>query len=150
MTEATGWEPLRARRGHLGCFRFLITLLRVRVRLRRFLLMVLMLALPVQALAYSSMQACLFPDRGAADQVAMGGEAMGMAGCHASDHPHSPPAQHECKFCAACALASALPSEFAGSTPVVQIAHSFAPQPAASFSGFIPDGPERPPRVSLA
>lgn len=106
--------------------------------------MVLMLTLPVQGFAYSGMQACLFSDQGAADPVAMADEAM--ADCHA----HDPSTQHECKFCAACALASALPIEFARSTPVVPIAHSFAPQPAASFSGFIPDGPERPPRAPLA
>jgi hypothetical protein len=123
---------------------------RVRARLHRFLLMVLMLALPVQAFAYSGMQACLFPDQGMAEPMVMSGEDMRMAGCHTPDHPHHPPAQHECKFCAACALASALPIEFAGNPPIVPIAHRFAPQPAASFSGFIPDGPERPPRPPLA
>ena len=123
---------------------------RVRARLHRFLLMVLMLTLPVQAFAYSGMQACLFSDQGAAEPRAMSDEDMSMAGCHTPDHPHGSPAQHECKFCAACALASALPIEFAGTPPVVPIAHSFAPQPAASFSGFIPDGPERPPRTPLA
>ena len=123
---------------------------RVHARFHRFLLMVLMLTLPVQAFAYSGMQACLFSDQGAAEQRAMSGEAMSMAGCHEATPSHHMPAQHECKFCAACALASALPIEFAGSTPVVPIAHSFAQQPAALFSGFIPDGPERPPRTPLA
>ncbi|MGE5318728.1 MAG: hypothetical protein ACM3KD_00975 [Hyphomicrobiaceae bacterium] len=119
-------------------------------RLHRFLLLLLMLTLPLQAFAYSAMQVCTIVDQGAAEQVAMPGEGMAMAGCHTPDHPHSSPAQHECKYCAACALASALPIELAGSTPVVPLAHSFASQPAASFSGFIPDGPERPPRPSLA
>ena len=114
---------------------------RVRARLHRFLLM---LALPAQALAYSAMQACTVANRGAAEPMATSGETMAMAGCHAPDQPHSAPVQHECKYCAACALASALPIEFAGSTPVVPIARSFALPPAASFSGFIPDGPERP------
>ncbi len=114
--------------------------------------MLLMLALPLQAFAYTAMQACMFSDRGAAEQMAMSGEAMeGMTDCHTTpDPPHSPPAQHECKYCAACALASALPIDFTGGTPVVPIAHSFALLPAASFSGFIPDGPDRPPRASLA
>lgn len=125
---------------------------RVRARLHRFLLIVLMLALPVQAFAYSGMQACLLSDQGAAEQMAMSSEAMSMAGCHEADPPQHQglPAQHECKFCAACALASALPIEFVGSPPVVPIARSFAPQPAVSFSGFIPDSPERPPRAHLA
>lgn len=125
---------------------------RVRARLHRFLLMVLMLALPVQAFAYSGMQACLFSDQGVVEPRAMSDEDMSMSGCHEADpsQHQGHPAQHECKFCAACALASALPIEFVGSTPVVPIVHSFAPQPAASFSGFIPDSPERPPRTPLA
>jgi len=111
--------------------------------------MLLMLALPMQAFAYTAMQACMFSDRAAAEQMAMSGE--GMTGCHGTpDHPHTPPLQHECKICAACALASALPIEFTGSTPVVPIAYRFVTQPAESFSGFIPDGPERPPRPFLA
>ncbi len=114
--------------------------------------MLLMLTLPVQALAYSAMQACMVLDQGAAAQQAMPGEAMSMdmAGCHTPEQPHSPPAQHECKFCAACALAAALPIGFAESAPIVPLQHRFVLQPAASFSGFIPDGPERPPRPFLA
>ena len=123
---------------------------RVRARLHRFLLLLLILTLPVQALAYAGMQACMGSDRGAAEQMMMPGETMAMADCHTTPaHPH-PPAQHECKFCAACALASALPVGFAGNTPVVPVVHSFAMQPAPLFSGFIPDGPDRPPRTSLA
>ena len=115
--------------------------------------MVLMLTLPVQAFAYSVMQGCVLPYQGAAEptvQMAMPAEAM--ANCHEADSSQHQglPAQYECKFCAACGLASAMPIEFVGSPPVVPIAHSFAPQPAASFSGFIPDGPERPPRPFLA
>ena len=125
---------------------------RVPARFHRFLLMLLMLALPMQAFAYTAMQVCLFSDRAAAEPMAMPGEAMeGMAGCHTMpDQPHRPPLQHECKYCAACALASALPIEFAAGTRVVPIAHRFALQPAAAFSGFIPDGPDRPPRPFLA
>jgi len=121
---------------------------RVRARLHRFLLMLLMLTLPVQAFAYAAMQGCSIPDQGAAEHMAMPGEAM--AHCHEPAQPDSPSPQHECKFCAACGLASALPIEFAGSTPVVPIVRGFGAQPAASFSGFIPDGPERPPRTTLA
>lgn len=125
---------------------------RVRARLHRFLLIVLMLALPVQAFAYSGMQACLFSEQGAAEPMAMSDDATSMAGCHqtSSSQHQGLPAQHECKFCAACALASALPIELVGSPPVVPITHSFAPHSAASFSAFIPDGPERPPRTPLA
>ncbi|WP_296894197.1 hypothetical protein [Thiobacillus sp.] len=122
----------------------------MRTRLRRFLLLLLMLTLPAQAFAYSAMQVCILPDRAAMEQMAMPDEAMTMADCHTPDQPQPPPGQHECKFCAACALATALPIGFADSTPVVPIAHRFAPQPAASFSGFIPDSLDRPPRTTLA
>lgn len=121
---------------------------RVRARLHRFLLLLLMLTLPVQAFAYAGMQGCVSQDPGAAEQMAVSDEAM--MNCHSPEHPDSAPAQHECKFCAACALASALPTEFVDSTLVVPIADRFAAQPAASYGGFIPDGPERPPRPALA
>jgi hypothetical protein len=32
----------------------------------------------------------------------------------------------------------------------VPVPHHFTPQPAAPFSAFIPDGPERPPQPALA
>lgn len=123
---------------------------RVRTRLRRFLLLLLLLTLPVQALAYSAMQVCILSDRVAAEQMAMPGDPVAMEDCHAPDQPPHPPDQHECKFCAACALATALPIGFADSAPLVPIAHRFTPQPAASFSGFIPDSLERPPRAAFA
>jgi len=122
----------------------------VRTRLHRYLLLLLMLALPMQAFAYSAMQASMFSTQGAAEPMAMPDETMSMGGCHTPDHSQSLPAQHECKICAACALASALPIEFTDSTPVVPIAHSFVSHAAESFSGFIPDGPDRPPRPFLA
>jgi len=115
--------------------------------------MLLLLTLPVQAFAYSAMRVCILSDQAAMEQMtAMPDDAMAMADCHAPDQPHHPSDQHECKFCAACALATALPIGFADGVPVVPIAHRYAPQPAAaaSFSGFIPDSPDRPPRTALA
>lgn len=123
---------------------------RVRTPLRRFLLLLLLLTLPVQALAYSAMQVCILSDRVAAEQMAMPGDPVAMADCHAPDQSPHPSDQHECKFCAACALATALPIGFADSAPLVPTAHRFTPQPAASFSGFIPDSLERPPRAAFA
>ena len=106
--------------------------------------MLLILALPVQSFASAAMLGCMMPPPDAMQPVA-------MADCHASsDQPDTPATSHNCNHCAACALASALPIPAASSTPVVPIADCFAAQPAAAFSGFIPDGPERPPRPVLA
>src|SRR5512135_2534542 len=55
------WMGVQRSLGLLALFDYTF---RVRARLHRFLLMVLMLALPVQAFAYSGMLACLFPDQG--------------------------------------------------------------------------------------
>jgi hypothetical protein len=110
--------------------------------------MLLMLALPLQALAGASMLDCTFAHQTAAEAMAMADEMM--AGCHEAEPSNPPPEQHDCKHCAACALASVLPMPVADSAAIMPVSHRFASQPATSFSGFIPDGPERPPRPALA
>lgn len=116
-----------------------------------------MLTLPMQAMAYVAMQACVLSEPDASMQtthsMAMAGDAM--ASCHEMADAESLPAQHpstqhDCKFCAACGLASALPADVAVRMPVIPMPQAFSPQPAAAFSGFFPDGPERPPRAVLA
>lgn len=113
--------------------------------------MLLMLTLPVQALAYAAMQGCVLPNQAVAEPA----EQMAMADCPMSGHASDPSGQHapvqsDCKFCAACGLASAMPIEFVTSMPAMLVPRSFAWPPVISFSGFIPDGPERPPRPSRA
>jgi hypothetical protein len=122
----------------------------VRIRLRRFLLLLLMLALPLQTFASAAMQSCMAPHPVLPEQVAMA-DAM-MVDCHEHKQSDNAPAQpHNCKHCAVCALASALPVPAAADTPaIVPATMRFIAHPAASFSGFIPDGPERPPRTPLA
>lgn len=110
--------------------------------------MLLTLALPLQAFASASMLGCTFSHQAAMEAVALA-DGM-MTGCHEPEQPDTPPARHDCKHCAACALASALPIPNAGTPAAVQAAARFISAPAVSFSGFIPDGPERPPRPSLA
>jgi len=122
----------------------------------------MMLALPVQAFASAAMLDCAFTDQAAVAPMAMAGETMAMAGetmamagetmagCHEPAQPDSPPAQHDCKHCAACALAAALPIPATDRAAVVPASIHFLSQPAASFSGFVPSGPERPPRAFLA
>ena len=112
-----------------------------------------MLALPLQAFASATLLGCMVSLQPAEERMAMADGDMAdatMAGCHEHGQPDAPPTQHNCKHCAACALASALPVPIIESPAIVPITKSFVAQPAESFSGFIPDGPERPPQASLA
>lgn len=109
----------------------------------------MMLALPLQTFASAALMGCEFTAQlKAGQQMAMAD--ANMAGCHEREQPDNPPSQHNCKHCTACALASTLPVPVAV-TPVIEpVPDSFSAQPTVSFDGFIPDGPERPPRAFLA
>lgn len=120
----------------------------VRAHLHRFLLMLLMLVLPLQALAAASMLDCALSHQAAGEPLAMADDMM--AGCHETEPSDAPPAQHDCTHCAACALASAMPMPSTDRLAIAPVPHGFTSQPAASFAGFIPEGPERPPRATLA
>jgi hypothetical protein len=110
--------------------------------------MLLMLTLPLQTFASAAMLGCTFAHQAAMEPVAMVDDTM--AHCHESEPAPVPaPASHDCQHCAACALGAVLP------VPVVDMAvppasTRFAPHPAAAIGGYVPDGPERPPRLSLA
>lgn len=119
----------------------------MRARFRPFLLLLLTLTLPLQALASASMLGCAFTHPGAAlDAVA----ADAMTACH-TEAPAAPaPEQHDCKQCAACYLASAMPIPALDAGLAVPLPAAHPPTAAARFSGFIPDKPERPPRQRLA
>lgn len=108
--------------------------------------MLLMLALPLQALASVPMLACQLAHH-AVPEVAAMDDAM-VAGCHESGEPMAPE-QHDCKHCAACALGSALPA-FAEGAGVLPAPRLYVLPPAVAVGGFVPEGPERPPRASLA
>ena len=110
--------------------------------------MLLMLALPLQAFASAAMLGCATSHPIAAEPVAMADETM--AGCHETGQADAPPAQHDCKHCAACALASTLPIPVSDTLAILPVTQVYQSSPAASFSGFVPDGPERPPRSTLA
>jgi len=107
--------------------------------------MLLMLGLPLQAYAAASMLVCASAHQAMPAQLATAGEAM--AGCHEPEP--SPPQSHDCKHCTLCALASALPIPATDTLRWAPIAPHFQPPSAVTFSGFIPDGPERPPRPTL-
>jgi hypothetical protein len=120
----------------------------VRAHFHRFLLTLLMLALPLQAFASASMLGCAFAHQAAMQDRAAVDDTM--AGCHATQDPDAPPAQHDCTHCATCYLASALPIPAFDAPAIVPVSTAFIAHPAASFSGFVPDGPERPPRTASA
>lgn len=105
-----------------------------------------MLALPVQTFASAAMMSCALPQQDTAQTMVMVED--GMAGCHEPEQ--SAPTSHNCKHCTACALASALPIPSSETPVIVPVPTRYFPHPAASFSGFVPEGPERPPRTSLA
>lgn len=121
---------------------------RVCAHFHRFLLMLLMLALPVQTFASAAMLGCAFSNQAMAEPMVMA-DGM-MAGCHEPEQPDPPPAQHNCEHCAACALAPVLPTPVTDSAAIMPVSIRFISHPAASFSGFVPSGPERPPRLFLA
>lgn len=106
-----------------------------------------MLALPVQTFASASMLGCALSHPAAADLMTMTDDPM--AGCHESELPDAPPAQHDCKHCAVCALASSLPVPVGETLAVMPLTQSYTSYPVALPSGFVPDGPERPPRPAL-
>lgn len=120
----------------------------MRAHLHRFLMLLLMLALPVQTFASAAMLGCTLQDQAAVAPMVMA-DAM-MVSCHEPEQPDTPPAQHECKHCATCALASALTLPAADTLSVMPEQQNFTSRVAASFSGIVPEGPERPPRTHLA
>lgn len=121
----------------------------MRAAFHRFLLMCLVLALPLEAFASASMLACAL-SHGAEPQPLASVAADVPPPCHAEEAPEQAPAEHDCTHCAACYLASALPIPARIVLPADQPAQDYAALSPARFAGFIPDGPERPPRPRLA
>jgi hypothetical protein len=147
-------ESDRPCRGLLDSFLFIDYTGHVRFQFNRFLLMLLMLALPVQTFASAAMPGCAFSHQrpaaypGMLEHMVMA-EGKG-AKCHESEQPGSSPTSHTCKHCAACSLASAMLIPSMAFTSVAPAPHSVIPHFSASFIGFIPDNPERPPRTHFA
>lgn len=137
-----------ARSWSLGLTVFFDYTRHMRARLHRFLLMLLMLALPVQTFASAVMLGCSLQDQAGVAPMAMA-DAMAVS-CHEPEQLDTQPAQHECKHCATCALASALTLPAADALSVMPVRQNFTSRPAASFSGIVPEGPERPPRTHFA
>lgn len=108
-----------------------------------------MLALPLQALASASMLGCTFAHPAPAAQLVTADAAM-TPPCHEPEPTSAPATQHNCKHCASCALASALPIPAAYLPAIVPAMSRYSVLPIQPFSGFVPDGPERPPRPTFA
>lgn len=117
--------------------------------------MLLMLVLPVQTFASAVMLGCLSAHPATVIQVVAADDAMAvdgdMATCHepATQHKQSKQ-QSTCKHCAVCALASALAGPVMGERVNLSEPDRYQPAAEVHFSGFIPDGPERPPQAILA
>ena len=109
----------------------------------------MMLVLPVQAFASAALLGCEFSRSGVEFQATMD---HGMSGCHeaAAEKPSMPAGEHQCSHCAACYLAAAFPIPASVTALVAAIPYTPHLHRAEPFSGFIPEGPERPPRTSLA
>ena len=132
----------------------------MRLQLNRFLLILMMLVLPVQTFASATTLGCAFSHQGRAMSLMVAEHAMSddshamsddsMATCHESEETDKSPTSHSCKHCTACHLVSALMVPEVAATPLLPISHSIIPHADDAFIGFIPDSPERPPRVSLA
>lgn len=110
--------------------------------------MLLMLVLPLQAFASAGMLGCVLVHPVALEHVATTDAAM--TGCHEQKQQDAPATQHNCTHCAVCALASVLLAPASQAPALIPDTDRFVSQSAAPFSGFIPDGPERPPRLFLA
>ena len=111
----------------------------------------MMLVLPVQSFASAAMLGCAFAHQGMSSGLAMAEPVSieAMPACHTPEQPEPQPAQHDCKHCAVCYMASALPIPSAITLPATPVRPGlFVSPPATSFVGFIPDSPERPPRAS--
>ncbi len=116
---------------------------------KRFLLMFMMLALPVQAFASAALLGCEFSSTGAEAGVTMD---HAMADCHEvpAEKSAMPAGEHQCSHCAACYLAAAFPMPASATAQVTPLPYTPPLARIEPFSGFIPEGPERPPRTALA
>ena len=123
--------------------------------LRRFLIVLLVFALPVQAALASSRWLCVAmstqtPPAAAVDEHAHHGDAKhGTTHDGGASHDHGPDAGHGdggCSLCAACTVTAATPPV---AVTLATVAHSSARIPSldASVPRFGTDGPERPPRT---
>lgn len=118
----------------------------MRTLFKRFLLVFMMLALPVQTFASAAMLGCE-PMR---TEIQVSMDEV-MANCHEpAGQSGAPAAEHQCKHCTACYLATGLPVPASGATYAAPAPHIPYLHPSAQFSAFIPEGLERPPRTSLA
>lgn len=105
----------------------------------------MMLALPLQAFASAAMIGCSMMQHAAMASQASDSE---MSGCHeTAPQPDSPTSQHSCAHCAVCYLSSIPLLPAAATLSALLAASTMIPHAAISFSGFIPEGPKRPPRA---
>ena len=125
----------------------------MRFPFKRFLIVLMVLVLPVQSFASAAMLGCAFSHQGpsSAPQMAQTASTEALPACHTPEQPEAQPTQHDCKHCAACYMASALPIPAALTLLITSASPDvMVPLAPRSFTGFIPDSPERPPRPPFA
>lgn len=113
----------------------------------------MMLVLPVQTFASAAMLDCAFSQQGlsaASHQMTQQTGGAVLHACHESSQPTTPDTKHDCKHCSACYLASALLIPSTVIMPMAAVSQAAIAHPIDSFVGFIPDSPERPPRLHFA
>lgn len=120
-------------------------------RFKRYLLIFMMLALPVQAFASVALLACDMSIPAAVAQASPMPMDHAMNGCHedATEKANLPDGDHQCSHCAVCYLAAAFPIPASASAPVTPIPYTSYLLRTEPIGGFIPEGPERPPRTKL-
>lgn len=119
--------------------------------LKRLLLIFMMLALPLQAFASVAMQGYVFTDLQPESPAAMG--PADMANCHSESVPDMGDTSAKdsyCNHCSACYLTAAFPIPIPAVALMAPIPYTPHLRLVQSVSGFIPEGPERPPRTTLA
>jgi hypothetical protein len=106
--------------------------------------MLLMLALPLQALASASMLGCTFAHPATVAELAPSDAAM-TAPCHEPEPTSAPATQHDCKHCASCALASALPIPAADVPAIVPAVSRYSVLSTRISAALFPTAPSGPP-----
>ena len=113
----------------------------------------MLLVLPVQTFASAAMLGCAFSHQGQTAHRVLDKQVMldeAVATCHEPEQSEKSPASRNCTHCTACYLTSFMMVPAISGVPILAFTPSFIPHAEVTFIGFIPDSPERPPRLAFA
>lgn len=127
---------------------------------KRYLLSFIMLLLPLQAMASAAAFGCMLSHQGHTHKLVHSERIVAdetMEDCHESSQiqiqsqaPDEENSPHECKHCSGCYLAASPMIPSLNTTSILPVRSLVITRDLTSFSGHIPDSPERPPRPHLA